>query len=187
MSRNRTTAQLAADVAPHRGIAVLLELLFDSGTLRLCAGPWDVTAGGNLYLRTGAALHSESHQEAADGTEGLALTLTGLPAGVFGLVVAEPYQRRLVRVLEQRFNTDDTPADAATVEYVGRMVALSSTEEVASRRWTVSIQTEIFDAEGRRAPNIRYSDAEQRRRYSADLGAEYVASMVERVMSRAPT
>lgn len=186
MSRGRTGTHTAADQAGHRGAAVLLELLFTSGTLRLAIAPWDVTSGGNLYTHTGALLTMQSHGEAADGTEGLEFTLTGLDVGIFDLVVAEPYQRRLVRVLEQRYDANDDEADVATVEYIGRMVAMTSTEEVASRTWTVSVQTEGFDAEARRSRNLRFSDAEQRRRYADDLGAEYVASLVERVMTRAP-
>jgi hypothetical protein len=186
MSRNRTGTQVAADTAGHKGSAVLLELLFDSGTLRLCIGPWSITSGGNLYVHTGAAMQVEAHGEAADGTEGLQFTLSGLEAGIFDLLVNEPYQRRLVRLLEQRFNAADAAADVASVEYIGRMLALQSSEDMAARSWTVTLQTEVFDAEGRRARNLRFSDAEQRRRYPADLGAEYVASMVERVMTRAP-
>lgn len=186
MSRGRTGTQTAADTASHRGAAVLLELSFDSGTLRLCIGPWSITSGGNLYVHTGAALAVEAHGEAADGTEGLQFTLSGLPSGIFALVVNEPYQRRLVRMLEQRFNADDTPADVASVEYIGRMVSLTSQEDAKNRTWTVAVQTEQFDAEGRRARNIRFSDAEQRRRYPSDLGAEYASSLEERVMTRAP-
>lgn len=186
MSRGRTGTQTTADTASHRGAAVLLELLFTSGTLRLCIGPWSITSGGNLYTHTGAAMTVEPHGEAADGTEGLMFTLTALEAGIFDLVVTEPYQRRLVRLLEQRFNADDTPADVASVEYIGRMVSLTSVENPQDRTWTVQVQTEQFDAEGRRSRNIRFSDAEQRSRYPADLGAEYAASLEERVMTRAP-
>ena len=97
MTRGRTSTQTTADTAAHRGAAVLLELLFDSGTLRLCIGPWSITAGGNLYVHTGAALSAEPQSESVDGMEGLQFTLSALPAGVFDLVVAEPYQRRLCR------------------------------------------------------------------------------------------
>lgn len=186
MSRDRTGTQVAADTASHKGSAHLLELLFDSGTLRLCIGHWSISSGGNLFVHTGSALQVDAHAEAADGLEGRQYTLTGLQPGIFDLLVNEPYQRRLVRELEQRFNADDTQADVASVEFLGRMVAMNSVEEPSSRTWTVTIQAENFDAEGRRARNIRFSDAEQRRRYPSDLGAEYVASLVERVMTRTP-
>ena len=186
MSRDRTAPQIAADTAGHKGSAVLLELLFDSGTLRLCLGSWSITISGDLYVHTGAALSVDDHGEAADGTEGLVFTMTGLEPGIFDLVVTEPYQRRLVRLLEQRFAADDTPAGEPTVEYIGRMISMVSSENTADRTHTVAVQTEQFDAESRRARNVRFGDAEQRRRYPDDLGAEYVASLVERVMTRAP-
>lgn len=186
MSRDRTAPQIAADVASHRGAAVLLELLFDSGTLRLAIAPWNVTVGADTYQHTGAAMSVEAHTEAADGTEGLRLALTGLDAGIFDLVVSEPYQRRLMRLLEQRFDADDEPADEASVEFIGRMIGMQSSEHPQDRTHTVTIEVEHFDAEARRPRNIRFSDAEQRRRYSDDKGAEYVAAMVERVMNRAP-
>jgi len=185
MSRNRTSPQVDADVASHKGSAVLLELLFDSGTLRLCLGSWNITSGANLYVHTGSALTCEAHGEAADGTEGLQFTLAGMDAGIFDLVVSEPYQRRLLRMLEQRFDAADAPVGAASVEYVGRMIALQSTEDTRARTWSVTVQTEGFDAEARRSRNIRFSDPEQRRRYPDDKGAEYVAALVERVMTRA--
>jgi hypothetical protein len=186
MTRGRTGTQTAADTAAHRGSAALLELLFDSGALRLCIGPWSITAGGNLYVHTGAALAVEPQSEAVAGLEGLQFTMSALPAGVLDLVVSGPYQRRLCRLLEQRFNTDDTAADVASVEYIGRMVTMTAAEDMKSRTWTVVLQTEQFDADSRRARNIRYSDAEQQRRYPGDLGAEFAAGLEERVMTRQP-
>lgn len=186
MSRDRTAPQTTADTATHRGSAVLLELAFDSGTLRLCVGPWNVQVGADLYQATGAALRCEEHGEAADGTEGLQFTLSGLEAGIFDLVVSEPYRGRLLRMLEQRYDAADAQAGAASVEYIGRMVSLTSTETPGDRTHVVTVQTEQFDADARRSRNIRFGDAEQRRRYPDDKGAEYVASMVERVMTRAP-
>lgn len=185
MTRGRTVGQVAADTASHSGSAVLLEFEFDSGTLYLCLGRWTITYGGNVYVHTGAAMTVAEHGEAADGTEGLEITLTGLDAGIFDLVVSEPYQRRPMRLLELRFDADDQPVGDPTVEFPGRMLLLTSVENAKDRKHTVAVQCEHFDAEGRRPRNIRFSDAEQQRRYPGDLGAEYVASMVERVMTRA--
>ena len=186
MSRDRTSGQVAADVAAHSGAAVLIELGFDSGTLRLCVGPWSITVGADVYTHTGAALTVAPHGEAADGTEGLELTLSGLDAGIFDLLVTEPYQGRTMQLMEQRFDADDVAAGSPSVEFPGRMVALTSTEDPKSRTHTVTLTVEHYDADGQRPRNLRFSDAEQRRRYPGDLGAEYVASMVERVLTRNP-
>lgn len=186
MSRDRTLAQVAADTAPHSGAAALLELLFDAGTLRLCLGPWDITVGADVYTAVGTVASVEAHGEAVDGTEGLQFTLSGLDGAVLALVIDEPYKGRLVRLLEQRFDADHVAVGAASVEYIGRMVAMTSSEDVASRTWSVVVQTEQYDAEGRRPVGLRFSDAEQRRRFPDDKGAEYVTALTDRTLARKP-
>lgn len=185
MTRGRTSPQVAADTASHSGGAVLLEFNFDSGTLYLCLGRWTITYGGNAYVHTGAALSVQAHGEAADGTEGLEVTMTGLEPGIFDLVVSEPYQRRPMRLLELRFDADDQPVGDPSTEFPGRMTAMTAVESPKDRSMTVVVQCEHWDADGRRPRNIRFSDAEQQRRFPGDMGAQYVASMVERVMTRA--
>lgn len=186
MSRGRDAALVAADTAEHKGSAALVELLFASGPLRLNLGRWPITAEGNVYSPTGPLVEVEAQTETADGVEGISYTLTGLPAGIFDLVVNEPYQRKLVRLLEARFDANDQLVSAPTVENIGRIVSIVSRENQVERNWIVTLQTEHFDADARRAVNIRYSDAEQRRRYPDDAGAEYAASLVERVLTRTP-
>lgn len=186
MSRGRTTPQRNADTARHAGVAILLELLFDSGTLRLCVGPYSVTIGADVYYATGTALSVEEHGEATDGTEGLQFGLSGLDPAVLPLVVNEPYKGRVLRMAELRFDANHQPVGDPQVEYVGRMVAMTSSEDPEQRTHTVVVQTEHYDAEGRRSVQLRFSDAEQRRRYPDDKGAEYVTSLTERVLSRKP-
>lgn len=186
MTRGRTLAQTTADTAAHAGSVALLELLFDSGALRLALGPWSIVVDGNTYIPTGPLLSVDANTESADGTEGLSFTMSGLASGVFDLVVSEPYSGRLVRLLEQRYDAADQPVGTATVEYIGRMKLMTSTEEPESGKHTVTVQTEQFDADGRRPRPLRYSDAEQRRRYPLDKGAEYATAMTEVVLQRKP-
>lgn len=183
-TRSRSLALKAADTDTHRGTAVLVEMLFASGPLRLCLGPYDITADGHTYTHTGLALAVEAHQEAADGTEGLTFTLSGLDPAILPLVVDEPYHRRPVRLLEQRFDAQHQAVGVPVAEYIGRMTAMTSTEDPASRTHTVTVATEHFDAEGRRVVEVRFSDAEQRRRYPDDRGAEYFTVNTERTLSR---
>lgn len=186
MSRGRTAPQIAADTARHSGSAALLELLFTSGPLRLCLGRWNVTFEGNVYTATAGLLQISRHEESADGAEGLDFTMSGLAAGVFDLMINEPYRGRLVRLMELRFNEADVDVGLPSVEYIGRMVAMSSADSAKDGTHTVRVQTEQFDAEGRRARPLRFSDAEQRRRFPSDLGAEYVTALTEVVMARKP-
>ena len=186
MTRGRSAGLVAADTAPHAGAAVLIALHFDSGILRLCWGPSDIVVGADTYYATGAALQVAPHAEAADGAEGLQFTLSGLDPAVLPLVIAEPYKGRLLQMLEQRFDADHQLVGSAVVEYVGRMTAMTSSEDPGQRSHTVTVQTETYDTEGRRPVYLRFSDEEQRRRYPTDKGAEYVTSLTERVLARKP-
>lgn len=184
MTRGRSSPLKAADTATHKGGAVLIEMLFDAGALRLCIGPYNITAGGNLYQATGALLAVEEHQEAVDGLEGLTFSLSGLDPAVLSLAIDEPYHRRPLRMLELRFDADHQPVGAPVAEYIGRMTAITSTEEPGGRTHRVTVATEHYDADARRVSEIRFSDAEQRRRYSTDAGFEYAAGLTDRTLKR---
>lgn len=182
--RGRSGPLQAADAARHAGVAMLVEMAFPGGTLRLALASRDITVGADTYTATGSFLQIDASQEGADGTEGLTLSLSGLDPAVLTLVIAEPYKGTVVRVLEQRFDADHQPVEAPSVEFIGRVVAMTSSEQPQDHTHTVVVQTEHYDAEGRRPVSLRFSDAEQRRRYPTDKGAEYVTSMTERVLVR---
>lgn len=184
MTRGRTTAQKAADTARNSGYAVLLELRFDSGILRLYAGPHDLVLGDDTYYATGDLLRVDEHGEAADGTEGLAFTLSGLNAGIGVLARSEPYRGRIVLMGEQRYNDAHQLVETPTWEFIGRMVGMTCEESPGDRTATVQVQAEHFGAEARRPVHLRFSDAEQRRRFPADKGFEYVTSMTELTLQR---
>lgn len=184
MSRDRSAPLVAADTAPHSGRAILLELLFASGPLRLCLGPWNIVAGGETYYATGAALQVDAHGENADGSEGLQFTMSGLDAAILALVISEPYHRRPVRMLEQRFSEANVAVEAPVAEFVGRMVSLVHERAATSNTATVTLVAEHFDNAARRPRDVRFTDAEQRRRFPGDLGAQYAAELVEKNLTR---
>lgn len=186
MTRGRTTAQVAADTAPHAGLAVLIEALFDSGALRLCMGPRSVTVGSDVYQATAGLLEVKEHQETADGAEGLQFVMSGLDEAVFELMLSEPYNNRVLRMLEMRYDAEDQEVGAATVEYIGLIKAMVSQRDDAAGTHTITVQTESFESDGRRARPVRWSDAEQRRRFPADRGAECATAMTEVVLARKP-
>lgn len=184
MSRDRTGPQVAADTGAHAGGVPLIELNFTGGTLRFCMGPSNITVGADTYLTQGDLLTIEDQTESADGTEGMTFTLSGLNAGIFNIMASEPYKGKLVRLLELRYDADQQPVDPPTVEWMGLMVQMASNEDPDSRTRTITLQAEHFEADSERPTNLRFSDAEQRRRYPDDKGAEYVTSMTDRVLRR---
>lgn len=186
MTRGRTGSQIAADTAPASGSATLIELLFDSGAVRLVDAQWPIVADGNTYLAGAGALSVKPHEENAEGPVGADMALAGLDAGIKALVFAEPYQGRIARLLTQVFDADDVPVGTPAADYIGRIRALTVTENPQDKTVTVSCETEHFDAEFEEPSDLRNTDAEQRRRYPTDLGCEHLASLVDRTITRKP-
>lgn len=184
MTRGSTGPQIAADIAPHAGRAILVEMLFDSGALRLAIADRPITVGADTYVTTGAAFAMSAVDESVAGFEGFQLSLAGVDAGIMALMASEPYRGRTVRVLEPRFDAADAQVGTARVQAVGRMRALSGAENVAERKFVVTLQAEHYDAEFDEPSVIRFTDADQQRRYAGDLGAEYLASLQDRVITR---
>lgn len=185
MTRGRSAPLQAADLAAHKGSAYLIELAFDSGTLRLALAQWNVIVGADTYLATGAALELRALSESADGVEGFEVALSRLDSGIFALMDAEPYNGRIARILLQRFDHADAAVSTAQVMQIGRMKRMASSEEKGGKH-TVAVACEHFDAEFEREQVLRFTDAEQRRRYPADLGGEYLAQLQDRVIARKP-
>lgn len=186
MSRGRSAGQITADKASSSGAAVLIELLFDSGALRLVVGQWSIVVGADTYTATGGALSVKPLEENADGLEGCEMSLSGLDAGIKALVFAEPYQGRLARILEQRYDDAGVAVDVPQVQFIGRMRAMTTTEHVAQRTHTVAVLCEHFDADFEEPADLLNTDAEQKRRFPTDLGCEHLASLQDRVIARKP-
>lgn len=184
MTRGRTTAQKAADIGSQAGRAILVEMLFDSGALRVAIAQRNFTVGADVYTATGAAFAMSNLRESADGFEGFELSLDGLDSAIEDIMAAEPYRGRIVRVLEQRFDADDVKVGTAQVQWIGRMRALSQRTVTTDGKSEVTLQGEHFDAEFSQPQTIRFTDADQQRRYSGDLGGEYLAALQDRVVTR---
>jgi len=186
MTRGRSGAQITADKAASSGAAILIELLFDSGALRLVVGQWNIVVGADTYFATGGGLSVDPFSENANGLEGSQMSLAGLDAGIKALVFAEPYHGRIARMLEQRYDGDGVAVGAPSVEFVGRMRAMNTSENPQDRKHTVTVQCEHFDADFEEPSDLRNTEAEQKRRYPTDLSCEHLASLVDRVIVRKP-
>ena len=184
MTRGRSGALVTADTAASRGTAALVDFAFDSGTLRLSFARWNIVIGADTYYASGGGLAVSPWEEAADGQEGFQISLDGLDPAIFGLMVDEPYQGRIVRLLEQRYDADQATVGAPVVQSIGRIKSMSCDESVDAGSRLVTARCEQFDVDFNRPTELRFTDAEQRRRYQTDLGFEYVTSLVERVLVR---
>jgi hypothetical protein len=181
MSRGLTSPQLAAVAASHRVVVPALEMMFDSGALRLALCPWEIVAGIGTFQQTGDALNIEAIEESSSGMPGLRFTMSGLNPDIITIATAEPYRGRLVR-LYKAYLDSETHALVGTMrlQWVGRMRNIPITE--TNSTCTVTVDAENYDLALTRAMPRRWNDADQQRRFPGDRGCEYAAQMTEKFL-----
>jgi hypothetical protein len=181
VSRGLSTGQAALSTGIHRVTIPLVEMLFDSGTLRLALNQWDVNSGGTIYIGTGPLLKVEKIPENATSIEGIQFTMSGLDPAIFALATQEPYQGRIARVLKGYADPNTYQLiGAPVVRFPGRMRSFSIIE--TNNQATVTLAIEHFDAEFARPWPFRYSNSDQQRAFPGDKGCEYVEQMTERTI-----
>lgn len=182
MSRGLSPAQALSQRQPHRVVVPLVELLFDSGTLRLALGKFDVPGPDNTtYIATGPLAFVKAAREAGKSLEGLAVGMSGLDAAIVTLATSEPYRGRALRLIKAYLNPDtNEPVGEPKVWWPGRMVNMVIEEQNDSA--TITIFAEHYDVELSRPAPLRWSDADQQRLYPGDLGCQYSAEVSEKTV-----
>lgn len=179
MTRGLSAAELAAAAGGHRARAPLLEILFDSGPLRLAMWPWNIPVGGDMYIGTGGLVSMRELSESADSVEGMEFTMDGLDAAVLELAALEPYRGRIVRLLKAFVNPDTNQVVATPkAHFVGRIQSMPIEE--SNELCKVTLVAEHYEVELRRPAPLRLNDADQQRLYPGDLGCQYVETMTEK-------
>lgn len=168
----------AAILSALRGASVepfyAIEAQFSGGTVRLWTGYGDRTIESNTYTGAGSLLGISGLDEVADlSAKSITVTLSGIDQTVLSLALAEPYQRRKLRVLF------GVVGNSASVElFSGQMNTM--TIEDSGDTSTVSILVDSKLVELERASNRRYTSESQKSRHSGDTFFDYVAKLQDR-------
>lgn len=178
--RGLTTTELDAATAPSRIVTQLIEILFDSGPLRLAMGGIDITSDGVTWYAVGKVLQLSEARESSGSTEGLTAQMSGLDPSIVTLAASEPYRGRIVRIYEAFLDDSWQLIAPPRVEWLGRLAAMATEEQGGQVVVTVSV--EHYEAELRRPRTRRYSAADQHRRYPTDEGCDLLESMVDAVI-----
>lgn len=176
--RSYDAASQTAANAASLGLVQFVEMVFDSGTLRLCTGGHSYTWGSQTWT----ALHHIGRIESLEESAGLEVhplkfTLSGVDVANVGLALSEPIQGRRCRIyLGYTDNDHQLVADPAIV-WSGRL----DTMQIASGAEAV-IQVSAVSklADWERARVRRYSDADQKSEHPGDRGLEFVAATVDK-------
>ena len=175
MSRDITTEVLDAldDDVVYPFFAV--DLAFSSGPLYMWSGYGDLVIGSKTYLGAGALLALSSVEETTEmEAKGASLTLSGIPSSFLSLALAEPYQGR-----ECRIYFGMTSAPSAYVEiFSGELDQMNISEEGSTSSISVTAENVLIKLE--RPVVRRFTNEDQKSRYPADLGLEFIAGLQDK-------
>lgn len=174
MSRTVPAAILTALSQPQVEPFYAVEAQFTGGTVRLWTGYGDRQIEGNTYTGAGSLLSISGLDEVADlSAKSITVTLSGIDETVLALALAEPYQRRKLRVLF------GVVGNSASVElFSGQMNTM--TIEDSGETSTVSILVDSKLVELERASNRRYTSESQKSRHAGDTFFDYVAKLQDK-------
>jgi hypothetical protein len=174
MSRSVPAAILTALAQPEVQPFYAVEAQFTGGTVRLWTGYGDRQIEGNTYTGAGSLLSISGLDEVADlSAKSITVTLSGVDQTVLALALAEPYQRRKLRVLFGVVNS------TTSVElFAGQMNTMTIEDSGDSSVVSILVDSKLVELE--RASNRRYTSESQKSRHSGDTFFDYVAKLQDR-------
>ena len=183
--------EFAAEVEkPSVTMAVLVELAYDSGTIRVHDGVGSIILGGYLLTEAGENLTDEAGNQFTDEQDNktfsgvgelgsietveenieviarsVTLTVSGLDASLLGEALSEDYQNRTVTIYLATINPDaGLLISSPEIIWEGRMNQQTVTLSRGEATITITCEHRL-----RREPRIaRYTDADQKQVFSND-------------------
>jgi hypothetical protein len=152
-----------------------VELLFDSGAVRLWTGYGDRTVGGQTYVGAGTLLNIEGLSEVADlSAKAITISLSGIAGELVSLALQEPYQRRRCKVFFGAVNV----ADVVEV-FSGQVNTMPIEDSGETSIIATTIDSKLVETE--KASNLRYTSEIQKSRnngqFAADTFFDYVSAI----------
>jgi hypothetical protein len=179
MSRSVTAAMQAAAEARDQKPLLLIEALFDSGTLRLWSGLGDLAWNGEVWTGSGSLLRIEPGGETqVVAAPGANFVLSGIDSALVALALDEDYQGRPVTMWLGLFDAADAVIADPIPVFSGRLDVMEIDEGGETATIRVSAESRLADLE--RPPGGVWTDADQKSRYPTDRGLEFVAGLQDR-------
>jgi hypothetical protein len=175
--RNLTAAVLAEIEKSQVQLALLVEIIFDGGPLRLWTGLGPFIFQGNTYTGVGNLGGIDRIEESASDVRaaGVAFTLSGIPSEFLSLVLQEQFQGRPTRIWLQLFDINWAPIDNAIMLNAYRLDY--PVIEEGGQTSTITVYAESILADLERPRVRRYTHEDQQIDYPGDMGLEFVATI----------
>ena len=150
-----------------------VELLFDSGAVRLWTGYENTTIDGDTYVGAGNLLSIPNVEEIADmSAKSAEIVLSGVSAELVTLALAEPYQGRTARILFGILG--QTPIEV----FGGLMDVMTITDSGESSVISLTVESRLVELE--RIRPFRYTDQSHKLRYPNDDFFSFVPALQDR-------
>lgn len=171
MSRTVPSALLTAlgqsQIEPYYAV----EMLFDSGAVRLWTGYGERTVESNTYTGAGSLINIEGLAEVADlSAKSITVTLSGISSTILSAALQEPYQRRKCRV----YFGEASVSDVVEV-FSGQLNTMQIEDSGETSTISVLVDSKLVELE--RAINRRYTSESQKSRYTGDTFFDYVSAI----------
>lgn len=156
-----------------------VELLFDSGAVRLWNGYEDLTVDGDTYIGSGNLMQISGVEETGDiAARGVTLTLSGLDTEIISIALSENYQNRTARIFLGAIQSNGTVQSYQV--FGGRLDVMNIEESGDTATISVTAESRLIDLE---RPRIRrYTSEDQKSLYPGDLGLDYVNDLQDKTL-----
>jgi hypothetical protein len=156
----------------------LLQLAYDSGTVRFHTGLGDISFNGNTYTGVGD-FGSFSAIEEPSGIEETAidLILSGVDASLVSLSFNEFYQGRTATIWLGFKNVTTGALIAPTIVFLG---VIDNTKINLGKTATIILRVTNNSAFWSRINDKRYTDEDQQATYPGDTAFKYIAQIQEK-------
>jgi len=167
---------LAAD---HQVLFLAVKAEFDTETIRVWSGDYDLSISGDSYTGVGTLLNISNIEDTLElKSSGLSVALAGMDATVLNLALTENYQNRFITVfLGYLSGGTDTVVGTMTL-FKGRMQSMAINDDPNGSTITIDAENRLIDLE--RPSNLRYTKESQKFIDSTDTCFNRVASLQDK-------
>lgn len=182
MARSLHANVVTAVTSNEARLAWLVDIVLDSGELNMWTGIGSMSANGNTYLGVGNLGKVEGIEESVDlKATGLRVTLSGVTSSLVSVALGEEYQGRTIRAYLAFFDTAWVVTGDPVLAFAGRIDIMTIVDAGETSEIELTAESRAVDLNRADNPQ-RYTDEDQQRMFSGDLGCQFTEELVDKAL-----
>lgn len=179
MSRDLSAGMVTEVTAQALRPIMLVYFEFDGGDIRLWSGVGDLLWGSDTFTGAGSLMGLSPYEEnQALQAQGITVTVSGISSSILSIALAEPYQGRPATIWLGALDSAGVLISDPYQIFTGFMDVMSITEGGENCDVSVSIENKMITIT--KTKESRYTGEDQKRKYSGDLGLDFVAFLQDK-------